>query len=186
MVYVLLGEGFEEIEAIAPLDILRRADIEVATVSLTDNLLVTGGHGIAVQADIRLEQMDAKSFESMDMLVLPGGGGGVASIANNPAAMDLVKRAWEAGKMLAAICAAPSLLASLDILDGRQVVCHPTVADVVGASGGKIQPDLSVACDHNLITGKAAGASLEFGLELVAALRGREVSNKLHRAIMGM
>ena len=181
MVYILLGDGFEEIEAIVPLDLLRRADIGVATVSLTDDLLVRGGHGVAVKADITLEQVD---FETLEMLVLPGGGGGVDSIANTPAAMDLIKRTWDKGKKLAAICAAPSLLASLNILDGKQFVCHPTVYDKTEKSGGKLQPELPAVSDHNLITSKAAGTSFEFGLELIAALRNREESEKMRHAII--
>jgi 4-methyl-5(b-hydroxyethyl)-thiazole monophosphate biosynthesis len=181
MVYILLGDGFEEIEAITPLDLLRRADIEVATVSLTDDLLVRGGHGVTVKADITLEQLN---FEALEMLVLPGGGGGVALIANTPAAMDLIKRTWDDGKKLAAICAAPSLLASLNILNGKQFVCHPTVYDKVETSGGKLQTELPAISDNNLITSKAAGTSFEFGLELITALRNRETSEELRHAII--
>jgi len=177
---MLLGSGFEEIEAMAPLDILRRAKVDTATVSLTNDLCVRGGQNVGIQADITLEQVDLGALE---MLVLPGGGGGVASISKTPAAMDLIRRTWEAGKAIAAICAAPSLLAALDILDGRRVVCHPSVNGKIEAAGGRIQPELPVACDDNLITGKAAGASIEFGLELVANLRGWEASEELRRAI---
>ena len=180
MVYILLGEGFEEIEALGPLDLLRRAEIEVSTVSLTGELPVKGGHGIIVHADITLEQTD---FEKMEMLVLPGGGGGVASIEKNPAAIDMIRRSWEAGKMLAAICAAPSLLAGLNILEGTKIVCHPSVAGEITAAGGNLQPELSVVRDRNLITGKAAGASIDFGLEIIAALRNREDAEQIRRAI---
>jgi len=180
MVYILLADGFEEIEAIAPLDLLRRADIKAYTASITDDLLVRGGHGVVVQADTTIEQID---FAQMDMLVLPGGGGGVATIANNPAAMDLIMRAWKAEKMLAAICAAPSLLAKLNILDGRMITCHPTVVDEVRAAGGRPHPELSVACDHNLITGRAAGSSIDFGLELVTAICVIEASEQLRKAL---
>jgi 4-methyl-5(b-hydroxyethyl)-thiazole monophosphate biosynthesis len=181
MVYIFLGEGFEEIEAIVPLDILRRANLEVATVSMTGDTLVLRGHGLVVKADITLEQID---FDSMKMLVLPGGGGGVASIANTPAAMDLIRRTWEADKMIGAICAAPSLLAALNIINGKRVICYPTVAEVVEAAGGKLQPQLSVALDSNLITAKAAGSAIEFSLELVAALCGPEASEEIRHAIL--
>jgi 4-methyl-5(b-hydroxyethyl)-thiazole monophosphate biosynthesis len=180
MVYMLLADGFEEIETIAPLDILRRADIDVSTVSLTDDLLVQGGHGIIVKADMTLAQVD---YATLEMLVLPGGGGGVPVIAKTPDAMDLIKRVCEDGKMLAAICAAPSLLAALGFLNGRRVVCYPTLSDVIKAAGGNFQHELSVACDGNLITGKAAGASIDFGLALVAALRGNDVSEQVRCAI---
>lgn len=180
MVYILFGEGFEEVEAVAPLKLLRRAEIDVAAVSLTDDMLVRGGHGLVVKTDITLEQVD---FGALEMLVLPGGGGGVASIAESPAAMDLIKRAWEAGKLVAAICAAPSLLAALGFLGGKRIVCHPTVVDKVVAAGGELQPGLKVVRDENLITGQAVGASIEFGLELVAALRGCDVSEEMRHGI---
>jgi len=180
MVYILLGEGFEEIEAIAPLDILRRAEVEVTTVSLTDELNVNGGHDIMVKADIALEQVD---FDKLDLLVLPGGLGGVKSIGESPAAMDLVKKTWSAKKKLAAICAAPTLLAKLDLLKGLSVTCYPTVKDVIEEAGGRFRSD-SVVRDGNLVTGQAAGASIEFGLELVAVLRDRETSESLRNSLV--
>jgi len=180
MVYILLGEGFEEIEAVAPVDILRRADIEAFTVSLTDDLLVRGGHGIAVMADITFNEV---VFEDLEMLVLPGGVGGVESIAGSPAAMDLILRVWNAEKKLAAICAAPALLARLDILNGLTVVSHPVVNEEVKASGGNLQPGLSVVTDGHLTTGKAAGKAIDFGLELVAVLRGCEAADKMRNTI---
>ena len=181
MVYMLLGGGFEEVEAVAPVDILRRADIEALTVSLTEDLLVRGGHGIAVQADITLDEV---VFEDIEMLVLPGGGGGVESIASSPAAMDLILRVWNAGIKLAAICAAPSLLARLDILKGLTVVCHPVVYEEVIAAGGNLRSELSVVTDGNLTTGKAAGTAIDFGLELVAVLRGREAADKMRNTLI--
>ena len=180
MVYMLLAEGFEEIEAIAPLDLMRRADIEVSTVSLTEDFIVQGGHGICAQADVLLCEID---FNAMEMLVLPGGLGGVDSIAGSQIAMDLIVQAWNAKKKLAAICAAPSLLAKLGILDGLAVTCHPGVHDKIVAAGGKLQAELPAVSDRNLITGKAAGASIDFGLELVAAMRDRETAEKLRRAV---
>jgi len=180
MVYVLLGDGFEEIEALAPVDLLRRAGIKVSTVTLTDELPVRGGHGITAQADTTLGQID---FGAMEMLVLPGGGG-VATISDTPAAIDLIERAWESGKLIGAICAAPSILAALSLVDGKRVVCHPTVADIVGGAGAKLQPDLPAVRDGNLITGKSAGAAMDFSLELVAALSGTEASDDLRRAIL--
>jgi len=180
MVYILLGEGFEEIEAIAPLDILRRADIEVATVALSNELQVNGGHDITVRADLTMEQVD---FDKLDMLVLPGGLGGVKSISESPAAMELIKKTWGAKKKLAAICAAPTLLAKLDLLKGLPVTCYPTVADVIKEAGGNYITD-PVVRDGNLVTGQAAGASIEFGLELVAVMRDRETAENLRSSLL--
>jgi len=180
MVYVLLGEGFEEIEAITPIDLLRRVDVEVKSVSLTDNLLVQGGHDIVVTADITLRQID---FEALEMLILPGGLGGVASISSTPAAMELILKVWEAEKTLAAICAAPTLLAKLDIIRGLSVVCHPSVGGEIMNAGGRLLHNKQVVSDGNLITGKAAGSSTEFALELIAIMCGSEISEQIRRAI---
>jgi 4-methyl-5(b-hydroxyethyl)-thiazole monophosphate biosynthesis len=180
MVYVLLAEGFEELEALAPVDLLRRVDIDVETVSLTDDLMVQGGHNISVKADITLEQVD---FDSMEMLVLPGGLGGVNTIANTPAAMELIQKVLNAEKKLAAICAAPKLLAELGILNGMSVVCHPSVNNIVMNAGGRVLFNKQATCDKNLITGKAAGSSIEFALELVVAMRDREAADKLRHAL---
>lgn len=180
MVYILLGEGFEEVEAVVPLKLLRRVEVDVATVSLSSDLFVRGGHGLVVMADVLLEQV---VFGSLDMLVLPGGGAGVVSIGGCPVALELIRRSWGAGKLVAALCAAPSLLADLGFLVGKRVVCHPVVFDRVVAAGGVVQPDLAVVRDGNLITGRAAGSSFVFGLELVAALLGRGVSEDLRRGI---
>ena len=180
MVYMLLAEGFEETEAIAPLDILRRAGIEVSTVSLTSDLLVAGGQGITVKADITLGQID---FDAMEMLILPGGGGGVRTMADTPAVMDLIARSWKEDKKIAAICAAPSLLAKLGLLDGWSVVCHPSVSDAVSAVGGMLQPGVPATRDRKLVTGKAAGYAIDFGIELVAFLQDREKAEKLRHAV---
>ena len=180
MVYVLLATGFEEMEALAPVDLLRRVDVEVTTVSLDDDIMVLGGHDIYVKADITLEQVD---FDALEMLVLPGGLGGVTTIAENPVAMDLILKVWKAEKKLAAICAAPKLLAQLGIINGMSVVCHPSVNNEVMNAGGRLLHNKQATCDRNLITGKAAGSSIEFALELVAVMRDRETSEKLRFAL---
>lgn len=180
MVYMLLGEGFEEIEAIAPLDLLRRVDVDVTTVSLTDDLLVRGGHDIIVQADISLGDVN---FDTLEMLVLPGGGSGVNSIANSSDAMDLIFRVWKEKKKLAAICAAPSLLAKSGVLEGLKLVCHPGVSKIVIDAGGILQTECKTFTDENLITGKSAGTSMDFGFELIAALYNRETADNLRSEI---
>jgi len=180
MVYILLAEGFEEIEAITPIDLLRRVDVEVKAVSLTNALLVRGGHGVEVMADITLKQID---FEALEMLILPGGLNGVDKISGTPAAMELIMKVWKAGKYLAAICAAPTLLAKLDIIKGLSVVCHPSVGVEIMRSGGRVLHNKQVVSDGNLITGKAAGSSTEFALELISVIRGSEISEQIRRAI---
>jgi len=180
MVYVLLGKGFEEIEAITPIDLLRRVDVEVKAVSLTNDLTVKGGHEISIQADITLEQVN---FEDLEMLVLPGGLGGVKSISDCPKAMDLIQKVWKAEKKLAAICAAPTLLAKLGIIKGLSVVCHPSVGNEIMNAGGRLLHNKQVACDGNLITGKAAGSAIEFALELITIQRDIDTAEQLQHVI---
>ena len=121
MVYMLLGTGFEETEAITPLDLLRRAGVEVTTVGLNGKT-IRGGHGICVEADIEISELDLSTLE---MIILPGGLGGVASIRGCKAAMEAVRYAWENGKYTAAICAGPTVLADLGIVDGKNATCYP-------------------------------------------------------------
>ena len=116
MVYMLLGTGFEETEAITPLDLLRRAGVEVLTVGINGKT-VYGGHNIGIAADITLEEMDLTCAE---MIVIPGGLGGVASIRASQPAMDALKFAFENDKFVGAICAGPTVLADLGITDGKQ------------------------------------------------------------------
>ena len=170
MVYLLLGTGFEETEAIAPLDLLRRADIPVLTVGVTGKT-VYGAHNIGVEADITIDEMDLTDLE---MIVLPGGLGGVASARASKAAMDALAFAWENGKYVAAICAGPTVLADLGITDGHKATCYPGCEDGMGSA--ELVPDAAYVRDGRLITGTSAGCAVPFGLALVAALKGEETA----------
>ena len=121
MVYVLLGTGFEEMEALAPVDLMRRAGIDVLTVGINGKT-VYGGHNIGINADILLAEMD---LTSMDMIILPGGLGGVASVRASKEAMDALLFAWENDKFVAAICAGPTVLTDLGITSGKKATCYP-------------------------------------------------------------
>ena len=118
MVYILLGTGFEEIEALTPVDLLRRAGVEVKTVGLNGKI-VYGSHAIGVEADMTIEELDVSDAE---MIVLPGGLGGVASIRGCEKALEAVKAVWAAGKYVAAICAGPTVLAELGLLTGKKAL----------------------------------------------------------------
>ena len=177
MVYILLGEGFEEAEAILPADLLRRAGVEVSLVGLEGP--VVGSHGIAVTADVTLEQVDA---EAMEMLVLPGGLGGVASIQMDLFATALIQKASDRGCWLGAICAAPSILAHMGILDRRKATCHPCVLDEMGSAA--VRRDEQVVVDGRIVTAQAAGAAFPFGLKLVEVLRGREAAEQVRDAVL--
>lgn len=166
MVYILLGTGFEETEAIAPLDLLRRAGVEAVTVGVKGKTVV-GGHGIRVEADITLEEMD---LTQLDMIVLPGGLGGVASVRASKEAMEALRFAWENDKFVAAICAGPTVLADLHITDGREVTCYPGCESGLGSA--KVLSGAACVRDGKLITGTSAGCAIPFGLGLIAALKG--------------
>lgn len=173
MVYILLADGFEEAEAIVPADLLRRAGADVALVGVTGPM-VTGGHGVAVRCDVTLDQVD---FDALEMLVLPGGMGGVENLGKSSAAMELVRRTARSGRYLAAICAAPTLLGGLGLLEGRQAVCYPGMESAM--TGARAKPGNSVVTDGALITGEGPGAAFPFGLKLVEALKGAEAARQV-------
>ncbi len=178
MVYVLLGTGFEEVEAITPVDYLRRAGVPVTTVGLNGKTVV-GGHGIPVVADVTVEET---AWEDLEMLVLPGGLGGVASIRSCPKALDAAKAAWEAGCFVAAICAGPTVLADLGITDGKHTTCYPGQAGNMGTS----LVDMEAPCvrDGKLLTGASAGCATEFALMLVEAVKGQAAAQAIRRQIV--
>ncbi len=178
MVYILLGTGFEEVEALAPLDLMRRAGIDVMTVGINGST-VYGGHSIGIAADISIDEMD---LTALDMIVLPGGLGGVASVRACPAAMDALKLAWDNGKFVAAICAGPTVLADLGITDGKNTTCYPGCESGMGSAN--VLPDRAVVRDGNLITGTSAGCAIPFGLALVEALKGEAAAKTVADAIV--
>ena len=178
MVYVLLGRGFEETEAIAPVDLLRRAGVAVQTVGIGGKT-VEGGHGIAVTADITLDEMN---LENMEMIVLPGGLGGVASIEGSAEALDAVRFAWKNGKYVAAICAGPTVLAKLGITDGADVTCYPGCESQMGSA--HYLENMSSVTSGRIITGTSAGCAVPFGLALIAALKGQDVADSVAQQIV--
>ena len=178
MVYILLGTGFEETEAIAPCDILRRANIPVQFVGLNGRE-VSGGHGIGVCADVTIDQIDPVA---MDMIVLPGGMGGVNSILACPAALDAVRYAWENGRYVAAICAAPTVLAALGITERRKATCYPGLEARMGSAD--MQAGAATVADGKLLTGAGPGTAIDFGLLLVRAMKGETAAKKVYDGLV--
>lgn len=177
MVYVLLGEGFEESEAIVPVDLLRRAEVEVSLVALRGKT-VKSSHGIKVEADCQLKDVDESKLE---MIVIPGGLGGVAAIMGDQSALGLVQRAGDRGAYVCAICAGPTVLAHLGIADRRGAVCYPGMEEEMGSA--VVKKGERVVCDGHMITAEAAGSSFEFGLKLVEVLKGKDVAHKVKQAV---
>ena len=178
MVYMLLGTGFEETEAIAPLDLLRRAGVQVLTVGVNGKT-VYGGHNIGVEADILLSEMDLTDLE---MIILPGGLGGVASVRASKEAMDALAFAWDNGKYVAAICAGPTVLADLGITAGKNATCYPGCENNMGSA--QVHDDVPCVQDGKLITGASAGCAIPFGLQLISVLKGEEAAKTIARQIV--
>ena len=177
MIYMLLGTGFEETEAIAPLDLLRRAGLKVLTVGLNGKTIY-GSHGIGVEADITIDQLDLTDLE---MVILPGGLGGVASIRGCEQAMEAIRFAYENDKYTAAICAGPTILAQLGIVSGKQATCYPGCESQMGSA---IMVNAAAVTDGKVITGTSAGCAVPFGLALIAALKGQEAAEAIANQIV--
>lgn len=172
MIAVILGTGFEPMEAITTTDILRRAGLQVMTASIGEKT-AAGAHGITVQADVTVDELDA---DKLDMVVLPGGMGGVHSILASEKTLSLIKTVYDRGGYAAAICAAPTVLAKLHIIDGKKATCYPGLESEMGSA---IMQDVPAVRDGNVICGRAPGASAAFGLLIVKTLCGEEVCRKV-------
>ena len=173
MVYVLLGTGFEEIEALTPVDLLRRAGVQVKTVGLNGKI-VYGGHAIGVEADITIDELDVSDAE---MIVLPGGLGGIASIRGCSRALDAIRAVYTAGKHVAAICAGPTVLAELGLLTGVKATCYP--GQIPNMGDAVIVPDAACVTDGKIITGTSAGTAIPFALALIEALKGMDAARAI-------
>ena len=178
MVYIILGKGFEPVEAIAPCDILRRGGVDVKLAGIGGKT-VEAAHGVTVAADCMVEEIDQNALE---MIVLPGGLGGVESILGCQAALDAVKRAWDGGKYVAAICAGPTVLAKLGITAGRRATCYPGCENQMG--NAHMAADAAVIRDGRLITGTSAGCAIPFALALIEALKGEQEARRVASQIV--
>lgn len=177
MVYLFLANGFEEIEALAPLDLLRRAGVQVTTVGIGGDTVI-GAHGIAVQADIpEAMYRDARP----EMLILPGGMPGAKNLDESRTVENALRVAAANGAYLAAICAAPMVLGKRGYLVGRRAICFPGFEDTL--QGAELASE-RVVRDGNVITAAGMGVAVEFGLALVSALCGQERADALRTAIL--
>lgn len=177
MTVIILGEGFEETEAVAPYDLLKRAGVDVRFVGVGSDT-VTGSHGICIASEMSLDELNADDIE---MIVLPGGLRGVQTLSSREDVLKLTKKLWNSGRYVAAICAAPTILAQLGITDGRKATCYPGMEDRMGSA--RMQPSAAVT-DGKLITGRSAGGAMEFGLALVAALKGAQAAQKVAAGVV--
>lgn len=173
MVTILLGNGFEEAEALVPADLLRRAGADVVLASVC-GAEVTGAHGITVKADATLKDLDPREQE---LVVVPGGLGGVQAILASSDALAFIKSVYTLERFVAAICAGPTVLAALGLLEGKQAVCFPGMEDrLTGAEAKKGTP---VVADGRVVTGEAAGSAFAFGLMLIEKIKGRPTAQRV-------
>ncbi|WP_122788403.1 DJ-1 family glyoxalase III [Intestinibacillus sp. Marseille-P6563] len=177
MVYVFLADGFEEVEALTPVDLLRRAGAEVKTVGITGKT-VTGARGVPVVADILPEEVDR---DEMDMIVLPGGMPGTMNLNESEFVRDTVQFCADHDRYIGAICAAPSvILGGMDLLHHRRAICYPGMEDGMTCANVVHQ---NCCVDGRIITGRAAGAAFDFALALCTAVMGKAAAKQVAESV---
>lgn len=177
-VALFLANGFEEIEALATVDVLRRAEIPVQTVSITDERVVTGAHDIPVTADTTFDKAD---FSDVEVLVLPGGMPGAKHLNEHEGLKTLINEFNDKGNQIAAICAAPMVLGGLGLLDGKRATCYPGFEpELTGAQ----TTGESVVVDGNITTGRGPGLAFDFALRLVEQIAGLAVRQEVQNGLL--
>lgn len=177
MVYCFLADGFEEVEAIAPIDMLRRAGVTVKTVGV-DSKVIKGSHSIPVECDITVK--DIHLNDEIEAVILPGGMPGTKNLEASSDVQSAIDYAVENGKYVCAICAAPSILGHKGLLEGKEAIAFPGFEDDL--KGAKIS-EKHVSVDGQFITAKGAGVAVDFGLAIVAAIKGQDESDKIRKSI---
>ena len=175
---VLLANGFEEIEAISIIDVLRRADFDVATVSISEKTEVSGSHQIKILADYLFGDIE---FEGFDMLILPGGMPGAANLNEHPGVREQILNFHEQNKWLGAICAAPLVFGNLGILNNKKATCYPGYENQLH---GAIVTHENTEVAGNIVTGKGAGVAIDFALKIVETIKGEPIAKELARKMI--
>lgn len=176
MFYIFLADGFEEVEALTPLDLMRRAKIEVQTVGV-GGIYVTGSHNITVKTDILIDELDITSCEGV---ILPGGMPGTTNLYNCEKVLECVKKCADEKKLVCAICAAPLILGRLGLLEGKSAVCFPGFEDELKGAEIKNSPCVT---QQNIITAKGAGAVFEFSRAIITYLKDEQTAIKILETI---
>jgi 4-methyl-5(b-hydroxyethyl)-thiazole monophosphate biosynthesis len=176
-VYIFLANGFEEIEGLTVVDLLRRANIDITMVSITGDLFVTGSHQIVIKADALFEKVD---YADADMLVLPGGMPGTQHLSGHEGLDELLRNFNSKGKKISAICAAPSVLGSKGLLKGKKATCYPGYEDAL--LGAHIKND-AVVIDGNFTTSRGLGTAIDFSLALIKNLKSEAVAADIANSI---
>lgn len=178
MLHIVLADGFEEIEALATIDILRRCGLEVQIISVTGKRLMVGAHNIPVQADTLLRVSDVNQTEG---IILPGGMPGASTLAASDCLRKAIRAAYRSGKLLAAICAAPMVLGQMELLKNKRVTCYPGFEEyLIGANvtGNAVEKD------GQIITGNGPGAAIEFAFAIASEFVTAEVVENVRKGMM--
>ena len=178
MIYEFLADDFELVEAMTPLDMLRRGGKEIVTVSITESLYVKSSNGVTVKADKLVSDLDSVIPEAV---ILPGGMPGAANLRASEKVCDITVKSAMAGKVVAAICAAPFVLGELGLLNGKEAICYPGFEDKL--TGAKVSKN-RVVTDGNIITAAGMGVALPFSYELTAVLCGKDKADAIMKSIM--
>ncbi len=178
MIYVHLADGFEEIEAMTIVDLLRRAQLEVKTVSIAADKRVVGAHGVAIEADLLYENAN---YETCEMIVLPGGMPGAENLGNHEGLTNHIRCFAENKKYIAAICAAPMVFGAQGVLEGREAVIYPGMEDRL--KGAKVRKE-PVVVDGNIITSQGPATAMPFALTLVGLLKGADARTQLESDLL--
>ena len=178
MIGVFFAEGFEEIEALTVVDILRRANLQTEMISITDKMAVKGSHGIEVSMDTRLADVDV---QALDMMVLPGGQPGTKNLELCSELMQELDIFEKAGKPISAICAAPTIFGHRGYLEGREACCYPGLEEQL--RGAKVSFEPAVVDEH-ITTGRGMGCAIDFALAIVERFQGKEAAEKLGKAVV--
>lgn len=173
-VAMMLGDGFEPVEVVAPVDVLRRGGAEVVLVSVMGRLEVRGAQDVTVKADALIEDADLDGF---DMIVVPGGSGGVENLGKSEQLAFALQKSMAEDRLVGAICAGPTILAKLGLLDGRKATCYPGCEDAFPA--GSYQDVIGVVEDGNLVTASGPGQALSFGIVLLRVLCGDRTADEV-------
>lgn len=175
---IFLADGFEEIEGLAVVDILRRADVVIDTVSIMGTKEIRGGHNIMLMADYLPEEVD---FDSYDMVILPGGGEGHINLKKSQVVKDVVMKFNADNKYIAAICAAPTVIGGMGLLNGKNACCYGGMEE--GLIGANVKYD-DVVVDGKFITSRGMGTAIKFGLTLMSIFKGMDAAKDMADAIM--
>ena len=175
---VFFANGYEEIEALTVVDLTRRAGIKTWMVSITEEKVVTGSHGISVTMDKTLSDV---KFEEVDMIVLPGGMPGTINLEACEPLMEKVKEFDKAGKYISAICAAPTVFGHLGLLEGKKACCYPSMEE--GLVGAEVSYETTATADH-ILTSRGMGTAIDFGLQIIARFQGQEASDDMAKKIV--